>query len=244
VKFLTYAVQFRIRMNALSVTERTLETGKSIRVSLMDKQIRVLIVDDHSGVRAGLRNLLLAAKDMAVVGEGGSGAEAIELVATKNPDVLLLDIELPDQRGDLVMRHIHDMQPDIKVLAVSSYTDRDYILGMIQNGAAGYITKDEAPGMLIEAIRNIIKTGGNFFSPRAVKDSTPTSLEQQTLTKREIQIFELLVQDRSAEEIAASLGISKTQVESYLKLLMKKYETDSLVSLKHMAERVLSRRSS
>lgn len=244
MKFLTYAVQFRIRMNALSVTERTLETGKSIRVSLMDKQIRVLIVDDHSGVRAGLRNLLLAAKDMAVVGEGGSGAEAIELVATKNPDVLLLDIELPDQRGDLVMRHIHDMQPDIKVLAVSSYTDRDYILGMIQNGAAGYITKDEAPGMLIEAIRNIIKTGGNFFSPRAVKDSTPTSLEQQTLTKREIQIFELLVQDRSAEEIAASLGISKTQVESYLKLLMKKYETDSLVSLKHMAERVLSRRSS
>ena len=94
----------------------------------MDKQIRVLIVDDHSGVRAGLRNLLLAAKDITVVGEGGSGAEAIELVATKNPDVLLLDIELPDQRGDIVMRHIHDMQPDMKVIAVSSYTDRDYIL--------------------------------------------------------------------------------------------------------------------
>jgi DNA-binding NarL/FixJ family response regulator len=231
-------------MNALSVPERTLEAGKSIRVSLMDKQIRVLIVDDHSGVRAGLRNLLLAAKDIAVVGEGGSGAEAIELVATKNPDVLLLDIELPDQRGDLVMRHIHDMQPDIKVIAVSSYTDRDYILGMMQNGAAGYITKDEAPGMLIEAIRNIFKTGGNFFSPRAVKNSTPTSLEQQTLTKREIQIFDQLIQDRSADEIAASLGISKTQVENYLNLLMKKYETESLVSLKQVAQRVLSRRGS
>ena len=233
-----------MRMNALTVPERTLETGKGIRVSLMEKQIRVIIVDDHSGVRAGLRNLLLAAKDIAVVGEGGSGAEAIELVATKNPDVLLLDIELPDQRGDLVMRHIHDMQPDIKVIAVSSYTDRDYILGMMQNGAAGYITKDEAPGMLIDAIRTIYKSGGNFFSPRAVKNSTPTSLEQQTLTKREIQIFEQLVQDRSAEEIAAFLGISKSQVESYLKLLMKKYETDSLVALKHMAERVLARRGS
>ncbi|MEO7837934.1 MAG: response regulator transcription factor [Anaerolineales bacterium] len=242
MKLLTHAVHFCI-MDALSVAEKTLETGKSIRVSLMDKQIRVLIVDDHSGVRAGLRNLLLAAKDIAVVGEGGSGAEAIELVATKNPDVLLLDIELPDQRGDLVMRHIHDMQPDIKVIAVSSYTDRDYILGMMQNGAAGYITKDEAPGMLIEAIRNIVKTGENFFSPRAVKNSIPTSLEQQTLTKREIQIFEQLVQDRSAEEIAAFLGISKAQVESYLKLLMKKYETDSLIALKHMAQRVLARRS-
>ena len=210
----------------------------------MEKQIRVLIVDDHSGVRAGLRNLLLAAKDITVVGEGESGAEAIELAATKNPDVLLLDIELPDQRGDLVMRHIHEMQPDIKVIAVSSYTDRDYILGMIQNGAAGYITKDEAPGMLIEAIRNVTKMGGNFFSPRAVKNSEPTSLEQQTLTRREIQIFEQLIQDRSAEEIAAFLSISKSQVESYLKLLMKKYETNSLVALKHMAERVLSRRNS
>ena len=142
------------------------------------------------------------------------------------------------------MRHIHDMQPDIKVIAVSSYTDRDYILGMMQNGAAGYITKDEAPGMLIEAIRNIFKNGGNFFSPRAVKNSTPTSLEQQTLTKREIQIFEQLIQDRSADEIAASLGISKTQVENYLNLLMKKYETESLVSLKQVAQRVLSRRGS
>lgn len=244
MKFLAYAVNFDMRMNALTVPERTLKTGNDIRFSLMDKQIRVLIVDDHSGVRAGLKNLLLSAKDIMVVGEGGSGAEAIELVATKNPDVLLLDIELPDQRGDIVMRHIHDMQPDVKVLAVSSYTDRDYILGMMQNGAAGYITKDEAPGMLIEAIRNIIKAGGNFFSPRAVKDSTPTLLEQQTLTRREIQIFEQLVQDRSAEEIAASLGISKIQVENYLKLLMKKYETDSLVLLKHVAKRVLSRRAS
>lgn len=244
MKFLAYAVNFDMRMNALTVPERTLETGNDIRFSLMDKQIRVLIVDDHSGVRAGLKNLLLSAKDIMVVGEGGSGAEAIELVATKNPDVLLLDIELPDQRGDIVMRHIHEMQSDVKVLAVSSYTDRDYILGMMQNGAAGYITKDEAPGMLIEAIRNIIKTGGSFFSPRAVKNSAPTSLEQQTLTRREVQIFEQLVQDRSAEEIAASLGISKAQVESYLKLLMKKYETDSLVLLKHVAQQVLSRRAS
>jgi hypothetical protein len=72
-----------LRMNALLVRERTLETGKNIKVSLMDKQIRVLIVDDHSGVRAGLKKLLLAAKDIEVVGEGGSGTEAIELVALK-----------------------------------------------------------------------------------------------------------------------------------------------------------------
>ena len=142
------------------------------------------------------------------------------------------------------MRKIHDMQPDMKVLAVSSYSDRDYILGMMDNGAAGYITKDEAPTLLLEAIRSIINKNENWFSPQALKISTPTSLEQQTLTKREIQILEQLVRDRSADEIAASLGISKTQVENFLKLLMKKYEADSLVMLKNIAQRVLSRRAS
>jgi DNA-binding NarL/FixJ family response regulator len=231
-------------MNILDAQRTIPKSGVGELIPMTDKQIKALIVDDHSGVRAGLRNLLTAAKDIKVVGEGGNGAEAIELVATKNPDILLLDIELPDQRGDIVMRKIHDMQPDLKVIAVSSYSDRDYILGMMENGAAGYITKDEAPTMLLEAIRSIINKNENWFSPQAVKISTPTSLEQQTLTKREIQILEQLVRDRSADEIAASLGISKTQVENYLKLLMKKYETDSLVLLKNIAQRVLSRRRS
>ena len=212
--------------------------------TVMTKQIKVVIVDDHPGVRAGIKNLLLAAKDIKVVGEGENGAQAIELIATKTPDILLLDMELPDQRGDIVMRQIHDMQPDVKVLAVSSYSDRDYILGMMENGAAGYITKDEAPTMLLEAIRSIILQNKNWFSPQAIKISTPTSLEQQTLTKREIQILEQLVRERSADEIAASLGISKMQVENFLKLLMKKYETDSLLMLKNIAQRVLSRRNS
>lgn len=230
-------------MTILDVTTTVPENGVDEINLMTEKQIRVLIVDDHSGVRAGLKNLLLSAKDIAVVGEGATGAEAIELAATKNPDILLLDIELPDQRGDIVMRKIRDMQPDMKVLAVSSYSDRDYILGMMENGAAGYITKDEAPTMLLEAIRTIINKNKNWFSPQAIKISTPTSLEQQTLTKREIQILEQLVRDRSADEIAASLGISKIQVENFLKLLMKKYETDSLVLLKNIAQRVLSRRN-
>lgn len=231
-------------MTILEVSQTIPESGVDEMNLMTDKQIRALIVDDHSGVRAGIKNLLLAAKDIIVVGEGVNGAEAIELAATKNPDILLLDIELPDQRGDIVMQKIRDMQPDMKVLAVSSYSDRDYILGMMENGAAGYITKDEAPTMLLEAIRTIINQNKNWFSPQALKISTPTSLEQQTLTKREIQILEQLVRDRSADEIAASLGISKTQVESFLKLLMKKYETDSLGLLKNIAQRVLSRRNS
>ena len=214
------------------------------RTLMVEKQIKVLIVDDHAGVRTGIKNLLQTAKDMVVVGEGGNGAEAIELVASREPDILLLDIELPDQRGDIVMRRIHDLQPDMKVLAVSSYSDRDYILGMLENGASGYITKDEAPMMLLDAIRSIIRNGKSWFSPRALTQSGIPSVEEQTLTKREVEILEQLVLDQSTAEIAGFLNMNVEQVDKYLKLLMRKFETESLASLKHIAQRILSKRTS
>ena len=229
-------------MNLYSSMETNFEEDTGSKTWMSEKQIRVLIVDDHSGVRRGIRNLLQAAKDMIVVGEGGNGAEAIELATTRKPDILLLDIELPDQRGDVVMRHIHTVQPDMKVLAVSSYSDRDYILGMVENGAAGYITKDEAPGMLLEAIRSIINKGKNWFSPRAIKNSGLPSIEEQTLTKREVEILQQLILDRPSDQIASFLNMSAEQVEKYLQLLMRKFETDSLIGLKHIANRILSRR--
>jgi DNA-binding NarL/FixJ family response regulator len=223
--------------------ETDFEEDAGRRALKTEKPIKVLIVDDHSGVRRGIRNLLQSAKDMIVVGEGGNGAEAIKLAATKNPDILLLDIELPDQRGDAVMRHIHTVQPGMKVLAVSSYSDRDYILGMLENGASGYITKDEAPMMLLDAIRSIIHKGISWFSPRAIKNSGLPSIEEQTLTKREVEILQQLILNQPSDQIAALLNMSVEQVEKYLKLLMKKFETDSLASLKHIASRILSRRT-
>ena len=212
--------------------ETSFEEDAGRRVLKTEKQIKVLIVDDHSGVRRGIRNLLHSAKDMIIVGEGGNGAEAIQLAATRNPDILLLDIELPDQRGDAVMRHIHTVQPEMKVLAVSSYSDRDYILGMLENGASGYITKDEAPMMLLDAIRSIIHKGKSWFSPRAVKNSGLPSIEEQTLTKREVEILQQLILDRPADQIAMFLNMNVEQVEKYLKLLMRKFETDSLAIFK------------
>src|SRR5215216_2358392 len=231
-------------MNLHSAIETNFEEDAGRGALKTEKQIKVLIVDDHSGVRTGIKNLLQSAKDMVIVGEGGNGAEAIELAATRNPDIVLLDIELPDQRGDAVMRHIHNTQPDMKVLAVSSYSDRDYILGMLENGAAGYITKDEAPMMLLDAIRSIINKGKSWFSPRAIKNSGFPSIEEQTLTKREVEILEQLVLDRSPQEIASFLSMDVAQVDKYLKLLMRKFETESLNSLKHIAQRILSSRGS
>jgi DNA-binding NarL/FixJ family response regulator len=229
-------------MNSFNSAEPSVKGEVGRRTSMVEKQIRVLIVDDHAGVRTGIKKLLQAAKDMVVVGEGMNGAEAINLVATRDSDILLLDIELPDQRGDVVMRHIHENYPQMKVLAVSSYSDRDYIFGMMENGVSGYITKDEAPMMLLEAIRSIIHTGKSWFSPHVLKNSGIASIEEQTLTKREVEILEQLVLDRSPEDIAAFLSMDASQVEKYLKILMRKFEIGSLPSLKHLAARLLSRR--
>src|SRR3990172_7871823 len=190
---------------------------------MIEKQkIKVVIVDDYPGVRAGIRNLLQAAKDIVVVGEGANGREAIELALTKNPDIVLLDVELPDLRGDVVTLRIHEIQPGIKILAVSSYSDRQFIHGMLETGAAGYITKDEAPAMLLDAIRSIIYSGRNWLSPRAVKNTSLVPIEEQMLTKREIHILEQLVLERTEAEIAVFLGTEEGQVKRYVRLLMKK----------------------
>jgi len=131
--------------------------------------IKVVIVDDHAGVRAGIRNLLLTAKDVIVVGEGVNGVEAVQLAETEKPDVMLLDVELPILRGDEVVKRIHRSQPKVKVLAVSSYNDRLYIQGMLENGAAGYIIKDEAPNLLLEAIHSVFTSNQRWLSPLAAR---------------------------------------------------------------------------
>jgi DNA-binding NarL/FixJ family response regulator len=135
----------------------------------MKEQIRVVIVEDHPGVRAGIRKLLTNAEDIVVVGEAANGLEALQLAQTHIPDVMLLDVELPLLRGDQVVRNIRDNQPAIKVLAVSSYNDRSYIQGMMDNGASGYITKEEAPELLLEAVYKIFEGRGKWVSPRAQK---------------------------------------------------------------------------
>lgn len=221
---------------------KTIDSRKTtaIQTPMTEKQIRVVIVDDYPGVRAGIKNLLQSAKDILVVGEGANGAEALHLAFTKKPDVVLLDVELPDLRGDVVTHRIHEAQPDIKVLAVSSYSDREYIHGMLETGAAGYITKDEAPALLLDAIRSIVYSGSSWLSPRAVKNSSLTPIEEQMLSKREIDILGQLVLNRSDKEIADFLATDEKHVRSYVKLLMTKFEAESLNALKAIARRILS----
>ncbi len=139
------------------------------------------------------------------------------------------------------MRRIHDAEPEIRVLVVSTYDDRTYVQSMLASGAAGYITKDEAPDMLLEAIHSILESNELWMSPRALVASGAAALEDQTLTDREIEILRQLVLHRSQAEIAQSMHMEQAQVGSYLRVLMDKFEAESLDVLRAVARRVLRR---
>ncbi len=206
---------------------------------MVNDKIRVVIIDDHPGVRAGIKRLLQRAKDILVVGEAGDGMRAIELANTQKPDILLLDVELPVLGGDIVMRRLHDSEPQIRVLIVSTYNDRTYVQSMLANGAAGYLTKDEAPAMLLDAIRSILENKELWLSPRALENSGAASIEDQTLTEREIGILRCLLRHQSQGEIAQSMHMEEQQVGSYLRILMGKFEAESLDVLRAVARRIL-----
>jgi DNA-binding NarL/FixJ family response regulator len=117
--------------------------------------IRVLIVDDHAGVRKLLRSLLKKATDIEVIGEAKNGSEAINQVSRLNPDVMLLDIEMPGMSGIEVAKELKARKINVVILAISAYNDRQYIFHMLNTGAAGYLVKDEVPNNLIPAIREV-----------------------------------------------------------------------------------------
>jgi DNA-binding NarL/FixJ family response regulator len=117
--------------------------------------IRVILADDHVVVRIGIRNLLSRSTDISVIGEASNGVEAIQLVDELKPDVLLLDMEMPELDGVEVARRLRAAKAPVKILALSAYNDKQYILSMFDQGAAGYLTKDEAPEKIIEAVRGV-----------------------------------------------------------------------------------------
>lgn len=204
--------------------------------------VRILIADDHAGVRAGLRALLMEEEDMELVGEARDGEEAVRLIQERHPDIVLLDIEMPGLRGDHVMRWIRETQPGVKVLTVSSHVDGEYIRSMLENGASGYITKDEAPAVLVQAIHSIIDQGVSWFSPSVLKSREDRFIEEQTLTEREVRILQELLLGRTQAEIAGNVGMDETRVGDYLDLLMRKFRAPTLEALKEIAARVLSAR--
>jgi DNA-binding NarL/FixJ family response regulator len=181
--------------------------------------IRVILAEDHPITRGGIRELLQKSVGIEVVGEAGSGDEALRLIEDLDPDVLLLDMEMPGLKGVEVARKLQAANSAVRILALSAYDDKEYIRGVLSNGAAGYLTKEEAPQTIVEAVRGVARGEGGWVS-RQVAAQMATWTQEETkhaeLTDREVQVLRLVVEGKTNSEIGLALGISEKTVEKHL----------------------------
>lgn len=195
------------------------------------KKIRLLLVDDHEVVRTGLRMLLEHQPDMEIVGEASTGAEALELADRGQPDVIVMDITLPDITGIEATRQIKRSQPGVAIVALTIHEDEQYFFEMLQAGATGYVPKRAAPEDLISAIRaayseeiylypTLAKALVSDFLGRSRSVTEDNALEE--LTPREMEVLELLAEGLNNDEIATRLVISPHTVARHRENLMRK----------------------
>ena len=204
------------------------------------KKIRVLIVDDHTLVRDGIRALLALVADVEVVGEAANGKEALDKVKELTPDVVLMDISMPIMGGLEATRKIRREFPGIKVLALTQYDDSEYVIPIIEAGACGFVTKMVAFAELASAIQAAYR-GDSFLSPSAAavlveELQHKISIEgekdpYQQLTDREREVLKLVAEGHTAREIADMLFVSPKTVEWYKTSLMNKLNIHSKTDL-------------
>ena len=190
---------------------------------------RVLLVDDHTMFREGVRALLGGYDDIEVIGEASDGREAIDKVVELCPDVVLMDIAMPGLGGLEATLEISKLRPESRVLILSQYDNREYVLPILKAGAKGYVLKHAAATDLVAAIR-AVHTGGSFLYPTVAKTVIDTYLAQDhlpadpydTLSNRERQVLRLVAEGRTNREIAQLLFLSVKTVMGHRANLMEK----------------------
>ncbi|HEV7366066.1 MAG TPA: response regulator transcription factor [Gemmatimonadales bacterium] len=207
----------------------------------MTKPIRVLLADDHMIVRTGIRHVLESEPGFEVVGEAANGAEALSLAAKLHPDVVVLDISMPDVSGLELAARLSDTG-GTRVLILSMHNNPEYVLESVRAGAHGYLLKDTAATELRTAIRAVCQ-GESYFSPpvasrlsaavRGERDQRPAGLEQLTAREREVLLG--IAQGRTNKEIATELRISHRTVETHRESLMKKLQIRTVAELTRFA---------
>src|SRR5512145_2389465 len=207
--------------------------------------IRLLLVDDHTVVRSGLRMLLANEADIEIVGEAGTAREALEAVMALRPDIVLMDIGLPDASGIDVARDIKRTRPETAIVALTIHEDEEYFFKMLEAGATGYVPKRAAPEELLTAIR-AAATGQVYLYPSLAKllvrdflsgGQPPSSETHSDLTDREQEVLTYLAEGANNEEIAGSLVISPKTVARHRENIMRKLNLHSRSELVRYAIR-------
>ena len=206
--------------------------------------IKVLIADDHHVVRRGLLFFLKTQKDIQVVGEATNGKEAVDLTAILRPDIVLMDLVMPEMDGIQATKRIKKQFPDIQVLMLTSFSDRDHVIPAIEAGASGYQLKDIEPDDLVESIRTLMR-GENTLHPHAtsqlMKEREPKEDAPHTLyplTPREQDVLSELTKGKSNREIASSLFVTEKTVKTHISNIFSKLHVQdrtqaALYAVKH-----------
>jgi len=206
--------------------------------------IRVLIADDHAVVREGIRHVLTAGAGFVVVGEAANGREAVTLAAKLRPDVVVLDLTMPELGGLEAAAKIREVAPETSILVLSIHDHEEYVLRSVRAGAQGYLRKDSSPADLRGAVR-ALHEGGSWFSPAvartlsaALRNERSAAEEQgklDLLTARERDVLVAIAHGATNKEIAGKLGISVRTVETHRESLMRKLELRGAAALTRFA---------
>jgi DNA-binding NarL/FixJ family response regulator len=203
--------------------------------------LRILLADDHTVVRQGLRKVLEERPDWKVVAEAGDGREAVRLVEQHKPDVAILDVAMPLLNGVEATRQIVRRAPEVRVLVLSMHSDAAYVTQMLHAGAAGYLLKDSADVDLLKAVAAVAE-GKSFFSPAIARLMLDDFIKQrsdepgvvdryETLSDREREVFQLIAEGNTNKEIAVLLGISPNTVETHRAHIMEKLDVHSAAEI-------------
>jgi DNA-binding NarL/FixJ family response regulator len=202
--------------------------------------IRIVIADDHTIVREGLKQLLAAAGDLEVVGEARDGHEALQIVRGTDFDVLLLDMSMPGKSGTELIKQVKDEKPKLRVLVLSMHEEHQYAVRAIKAGASGYLTKDSASTQLVTALRKV-SAGGAFISAEVAEALALSARSQRegpphtALSDREYQVFQMLASGTSVSEIASRLNLSVKTVSTHKARLLEKLGARNQTELVHYA---------
>ncbi|MCH7801936.1 MAG: response regulator transcription factor [Chloroflexi bacterium] len=194
--------------------------------------IKILIVDDHTMVRDGLVSMLGRQKDFAIVGEAGNGREAIEKARDLGPDVILMDLRMPEMTGVEAMRAINERDPDAKIIVLTTYDTDEYIFDAIEAGAKGYLLKDTSREELFSAVR-AVNRGESQIEPGVAakvltrlaqlsRQSSDPNRSNDTLSDREIEVLQLIAGGSANKQIAAELTISESTVKTHVANIFQK----------------------
>ncbi len=207
----------------------------------MNKKIRILLADDHAVVRQGFRMILGAQTDMEIVGEAGNGREAVSMSEQLHPDIVVMDVAMPELNGIEATRRITESSPHTRVLALSMHKDSVYVREILRAGARGYLLKDSIDVDLLAAVRSVAK-GEGYLSP-AVSDAVLSDYRKHVtdpldlLSSREREVLQLIAEGKTNKEIATLLNLSVYTVDAHRGRIMEKLNLHSTSELVRFAVR-------